>query len=195
MEEGPDARPVVHQVISKMKNKKEIKDELSSISPLLSKMKQEQEDPFRVPHNYFEQLPDDIMQRLKAEAAPEPVDTPSVSWIDRMLESLSALLQPRMAMAFASMVLVIVATFFFLRSPVEENPTAIAETQEEISDQEIAAYIEANIDEFDAELLFAESDFQDELQDNTLDLEAEELDKYLDDLIDDLDASELEQLL
>ncbi|MEM9918327.1 MAG: hypothetical protein AAF990_09550 [Bacteroidota bacterium] len=178
-----------------MKNKKEIKDELSSISPLLSKMKQEQEDPFRVPHNYFEQLPDDIMQRLKAEAAPEPVDTPSVSWIDRMLESLSALLQPRMAMAFASMVLVIVATFFFLRSPVEENPTAIAETQEEISDQEIAAYIEANIDEFDAELLFAESDFQDELQDNTLDLEAEELDKYLDDLIDDLDASELEQLL
>ena len=177
------------------KNKKEVQDELSSISPMLSKMKQEQEDPFRVPHNYFEQLPDDIMRQLKAEAAPEPAKTQGISWIDRMLESLTVLLQPRMAVAFASMALLIVAAFFFLQSPGEESPY-VAEIQEDISEQEIAAYIEANIDEFDAELLFAESDSPyEDLQDNSLEVEDEELDEYMDDLIDELDESELEQLL
>ncbi|MEO1514539.1 MAG: hypothetical protein AAFV95_05980 [Bacteroidota bacterium] len=177
-----------------MKDKKDRQDELSSLSPRLAKMKKD--NPFEVPYNYFEKLPDDILQQWREEEQASQAKQSAPSWLDQLLDQLSVLLQPRTAIAFASLAVLIAAAVWMMQvGPEGANSMEVA-LAEPISDQEIEAYIEANLDEFDTELLFAESIAAVEESDaGEWEVDDADLDEYLDEIIDELDEEELEQLL
>ena len=175
-----------------MKRREEIREELEQLSPLLAKMKEE--DPgFRVPENYFQQLPDEIMARMEQEKSQEASPSIQASWWDQFLHSLQFLLQPRYAMALAAILLLIVAGIWWLR-PTETVYTGDI-AWNKVSSEEITNYIANNIQDFEAELLFKATPGLD--QQSILhgtDIDNATLDNYLEDIIDDLEVEDLEYL-
>ena len=171
-----------------MKDNQDIRDELNEISPFLAGMEKKQ--PFKVPAQYFEQLQNDVLQELKAEAQED--SQPGLSWLDRGIEALLLLLQPRYAVGFASVAILLVAGIYF--SSMESDPISNAEsTFADLDIEETQEYIASNIDEFEAEWLMdlvSEEDFGNEDLD-----EGYEDDPYLDEIINELNDNELEELL
>ncbi len=98
------------------------------------------------PAAYFEQLAD----RLAEEGLPS-----------RMKPAAVHRLSPRYARAAAILLILAVGIWLLLRpaAPVTEQPSLRAETIsiDDLSEAEIMAYIDANIDEFDTEFIY-ESD-------------------------------------
>ncbi len=177
------------------KRKQEVRDELSSLSPFLNKMKDE-ETPFKVPDQYFQQLPDQIIDRLKSEGAWE--EEPSSSWsfnefFQKLADRLAVLLQPRMAMALASVLVIVVVAWFLMRQNQSSSNGALDFAV--LSAEEIQFYIEANMDDFDEETVMqvAQDDSDIKLIPPT-GIDSEELDRLLDQVIDDMDTQELEEL-
>lgn len=173
-----------------MENQDDIQKELAELSPKLRQIK-EKGAGFKVPDNYFKQLPDDLLQQLAAEAAPSKAVQPH--WLDQLLAPIIWILQPRYAMALASGLILIVAAYFLLR------PQAVDEVfVQDLTETEISNYIADNIEDFDLNLLIeaggVELDMVPEVTSPEAPIE-EELDEYLDEIIEDLDLDELEDLL
>ncbi len=179
------------------KRKQEIRDELAGLSPLLSKLKDKgEETPFKVPEHYFTQLPDQLADRLKREGAFER-ESAKRPWrigifLQELADQAATLFQPRLALALASLLVVIVAAWLWTRqgSP-ERNDLDFAA----LSVEEIQRYIDNHLHDFDEETVMKVA------QDNgsiklspAVDIESNELDQYLDQFIDDMDPMELEEL-
>jgi len=81
--------------------KENIKNELSQNAPLLAGM--EKQEHFKVPAHYFDGLQQRVLERIRIEA---PVKTaqPMPWWVDRLLW----LFQPQYAVAFATVLIVVV---------------------------------------------------------------------------------------
>ncbi len=163
------------------------KKELEELSPLLSKMKQEHPGTgFTVPEGYFDALSAEILGKLPAEATIPPV--PQHSWRQKLDEWLLSLFQPRLALAFATVALLLTAAWWALRPA----STADASLATVVSDEELLKYIQNNLDEFDLDLLtgLAESAHPSV----PLLPEEENLDPLLEELLDELDPEQLETL-
>ena len=130
-------------------------------------------DGFRAPEGYFGSLADEVLQRA---AAPVPV---------RRLRPMVWL--PALAAALA---LAVVAVVWFYGRQEVGAPAAAAVTLEEVSTEEILAYVESNLDDFELQLLLEESGLEEVTPLDTLPGVS-----FPDDLLDDFSVEELEDLL
>ena len=174
-----------------MDQKDEIKKETEEISPFLAGLKKE--NPFKVPANYFEQLPDQIMEQVRwTSVERKPV---KVSWLDRLIASFAFLFRPQVVFSALCLVAATWAAIYIMKSA--EDGLELA------NDQFIEAadsYIAANIDEFDAEWLGAlamndndpDADVSNEKM-ITDDIEMD--DELMDEILDELEDVDLEELL
>ena len=187
----------------------ELKDELNDL-PFLRKMK-EQPAPqganggFQVPKNYFKHLPDEVLRKAK-EPVSAPVTQPN--WMERVAQSVASLFQPRYALAFASVLALVVAGWFFFGGNNGDEPLPIAAVQlSDISDEELFAYVSDNIGEFDRDLVLEatgpdlptikpNSNPKPSLPKTAAPKpEVEEMEEYIDEVIDEIEVEDLEELL
>ncbi|EMR01145.1 hypothetical protein [Cesiribacter andamanensis] len=92
------------------------------------------QEPFTAPDGYLEALPQRVQQRIQ-EQSPAGAASPLGRWW----------LQPRLQLAFASLVLLLMAGALYLRQPSEQAVTEDAYTLlEEVSDQELVNYLESS---------------------------------------------------
>lgn len=181
-----------------MSKKDEIRKELEGLSPLLSKMKEEGRQPFRVPEGYFKGLPGDVLRRARAEEGLVRGRRPSAAERSGMGFGawLQWLLLPRRAVGLAvALMLVVAGAFLFwprLSGPLPEEALA------GISDAEAKAYVSENIGEFELELLLEASMVSaDDVPEIEVlpGVEEEDIGRYLDEVIEEMDLDELEELL
>lgn len=174
-----------------MKNKKEIRDELESLSPFLSANKKEPEG-YQVPKDYFKTLPDEVFKKLNI--APQPVITEKENWSTRFFNSLQYFFQPRLALAYATVALLIFAGLFFTKNENETTPPKMMADAilNEVPDEVLTEYIAANIDHFD-ETILAEQ-LTGNSENPLLILELENDEELIDDLMEELDTEEIETL-
>jgi hypothetical protein len=136
---------------------KNIHQELEELSPLLLEMRKQPEG-YEVPEGYFAMMQQEVLAKLQVEMQP-PIVVPTVKtksslqigW-EKFLVEMEYLFQPRYAVAFASLVLVLGAGWFVLK-PQNADNVAITE----IPLEEIDIYLEENIDDIDTEQLWKHS--------------------------------------
>ncbi len=163
--------------------KKDIHNELNELSPFLAD-KLKAKDGFVVPDNYFETLSENILKEtvpiqepLKAHST---VSVPKESLMDRLANAIQALLQPRMAMGFASVLLLLFAGIYFF-----QQDTKTADPFITFSASDVEKYIEENIDRYDINSLVEADILQsDDFDFNDVDqMKQDEIDTYLDDIL------------
>lgn len=184
-------------------NDNELRDELDDL-PFLKKMK-EQPSGLQLPKNYFKHLPDEVLRKAK-----EPVvaPAPQPSWLERVEQSLTSLLQPRYALAFASVLALMVAGIWFINKGISETEQPLAAVQlQDISDEELFSYVSDNIGEFDHDLVLETAgpelpEIKPQLKakpslpkTSAPKPEVEEMEEYIDEVIEDIDVEDLEELL
>ncbi len=185
-----------------MKNSDELRDELND-SPFLKKMKEQPGEGFNVPKHYFQQLPDEVMRQMKQ---PAPAIVPSgLGWLERIEQFVLGLMQPRYALALASVLVLVAAVVFLKEKNAVNNLSALAELQlEDISDEELFAYVSNNISDFDRSLVVEASapEVPESVQPKKPTFKAEvakpdveEMEEYLDEVIDEVDLKDLEEYL
>ena len=166
-----------------MTYKKEIDEELREIAPGLGDLKGK--EYFSVPHNYFKQLPDRVFEQIRTEQAQPGL-------LERLGYTLAAwfapVKQPQYALAYAAVLVLIVAAVFLNQSPKTQDLFA------EISSEEAFEYVLANIDDYDALDIYALRAPSDDPIGGLNDIPTEELGEALDGLLDELDIESLEEL-
>jgi hypothetical protein len=173
-------------------NKKEIQDELEKLAPSLSKLKKEEVSD--VPENYFSQLPDQILNQIDFSENKTIAETVSISrsssWLDQLTERLAIFFQPKMAVGFALMIMLGVASVFTLNDR-SRSDTRVAD----LTSNELENYVKANIDDFEVQELLNLLGNEEEVSWTEVEIGEEYLEEYLEEIIDDLDASDLEDFL
>ena len=182
-----------------MTRKDDLQEELKKVSPFLADFRKKG-DGFSVPKNYFKTLPDEVLKQIGEDAIrAKPPAKQKGSWLDEMISAIQFLLQPKYAMAVASVLLLIVACIFIFQRQNAPNPLAINVQKvplEEISFEEMDAYIAQNIDDFEEDLLVPDGFSEGETEAfSNLHLKDKEIENYLDDVIEEMDLSELEDIL
>lgn len=172
-----------------MKNQTDIQKELQEMSPFLAKLKAQEQKP-AVPENYFHALPDQIWEQIKLQPAPErTIKRPGI--LERTLQSLQVLLQPRIAVTLSTFAVLIVAGIFFLK-PQNQSSTK----EESLTAEDITDYIKNNLHEFDTDLLIdATADLPGQSLFPAENLSDDEIDAIMKELIKDVDEKTLEELL
>ncbi len=122
--------------------KDEIRKELEDIAPRLAKI-QRPEDVPQVEGKFFHNLKVDVLQAYKDRKVAGTARTKETAW----WSFLALPKRPAIAMAFATMALLVVTTVLMWPKQKEENVFA------ELKTEEIYTYIEENIDDFEVELL------------------------------------------
>jgi hypothetical protein len=173
-------------------NKKEIQDELEKLAPSLSKLKKEEVSD--VIENYFSQLPDQILNQIDFSENKTVAETVSISrsssWLDQLTERLAIFFQPKMAVGFALMIMLGVASVFTLNDR-SRSDTRVAD----LTSNELENYVKANIDDFEVQELLNLLGNEEEVSWTEVEIGEEYLEEYLEEIIDDLDASDLEDFL
>ena len=158
--------------------KKEIKEELNNHAPLLSGLSKKLEG-YKVPDDYFARMEADLWEQIKPAAKTVTESAPRTSWLDGLIQQISWLLQPRMALQLASVAIVVVAGIVLMNQNTTTQPDALAD----LTAEEASEYLLAHLDEFDTESLielgFEEADFS--AMDETL-FEDTDVDDLLDEL-------------
>lgn len=156
----------------------DIHNELKNIAPSLGDDKMT--EGYSVPPAYFRNLQANVMNRIHEE---EKNVAPS-GWFGDMVHRW---LNPRYAVAMASIALLIVAALIFDNG--QESTIQIAD----ISSQDAYEYVYANITDYNTVDLLSLSD-EEYIQDIFSDIEEEEIDDILDELIEEIDIESLEEL-
>lgn len=175
------------------KRSEEIREELKGLSPFLSEM-QFKKEPFKVPEYYFDSMQLEVLQKIRTEqASSQSNEKASNGFLGSLLNQLSAILQARMALTLASLMILAVASWFLFDGVTQEINTEV--NLSELSTQEINEYIETNISDFENQDIIQSLAEVEELsiipEEN---VSNGELDHYLDDVIDDIDPQDLEEL-
>lgn len=166
-----------------MKDSHNLKEELKQFAPHLWEMPKK--EGFEVPHRYFDHLADEVFRKIEKEKESQKARTPW--WAD--LQSLFIqLLQPRPALALATVALLFFAVWQMMPTSQNSQPLAF----EEISYEEYEQYLMENISEFEESLLYELANEVPNLPDN---IESEILDEILQNHNEDIDFEDLEELL
>ena len=162
-----------------MKKKNEINDELKNLSPFLSDIKKE--NAFKVPENYFKTLPDKVLEQVQTTTSTSEERATQPGWMERLVEIIAVLFQPKYAAGFATALILVIATVYILQKPADSIDGSYSSINEYVSD---------NIDEFDAEMLWEASVF--ETGENARDeLNNENYNDYFEEIIDEIHKNEL----
>lgn len=163
-----------------MEHKKDIQQELKEIAPMLAKMK-EGPNGMTLPPYYFDYLSESVIEQVKLlpKQKQESVEKEKESWLTvlygfRYWGSLAA-------------ILTLLITIGLKRDQV--IPPAILA---DISSEEAIIYIKDNLDEFDTDL-FEREVLQTEIVEAAF--EDGELEEYIQEIIEDIEETSLEQLL
>jgi hypothetical protein len=169
----------------------DIRKELEELSPHLLKLK-EQGDGFRLPEDYFQRMQKEVLDKVQGSTLAMP--SKNVGWLDRLLEPLQFLFQPRWALSLATIALLVTlgAVWLYQNQPATES--ALSAELAKLDPESLDAYIQANLYEFDTETLLEFASNQ-ENQPKFEDLTPEELDQYLNETIQEMDAEALKELL
>lgn len=176
-----------------MENKESINKELESLSPKLAKLKAKGTG-LTVPENYFQALPDQVWEkiRLETKTATPPPRVSTSGWLDVATNFFYTLFQPRYALAFATVLVLLVAGVLIFSddaTPQHTDPLA------GISEEEALLYIQQNLEDFDTKLF---TDLGISVSMNELfrspEWNDESIDSYLKEHLDDIDTKTLEQL-
>jgi len=173
--------------------KKDILKELQEQSPMLARLKEKPEG-FDVPTDYFAKMEAELWDKVKPIEA--PVAAPAsgkTSWLDNLIDQVSWLLQPRMALQLASVALVLFVGFFAWNRTAAPATDVLAD----LTADEASAYILANLDDYDTESLieasFGDEDFS-EIESSFFDEAG--VDELLEELLEeDIDLETLEGYL
>jgi len=163
--------------------KDDINKELEGLSPKLAKLKKSTAVP-EVPKNLFHNMQQGVIQELNKDFEKSPVQHKEAWW--------KFIFKPIPSLAFASFLALVAVGIFFNNQPVEEG-FAIEEEVENLSEEEILAYIDSNIDDFESASLLEITDEEDEyLMDSNIDDAT--LNEYLDNNSEYLDDDTFEHL-
>lgn len=179
-----------------MSEKNKVREELEGLSPLLSSVKESSRPLFQAPEGYFHGLPDEVLRRIRAEEGlirearhAAPGEPARWAWLSRLR-------QPRYAAGLA-MAAVLIAVGAYLSWP-RQAALSLEEAMGAISEEEAKAYISENIGDFELELMIEAAAVQaeDMPQIEVLPgIQQEDIDRYLDEFIEDIGPDELEELL
>ncbi|MCH8329903.1 MAG: hypothetical protein IH946_00740 [Bacteroidetes bacterium] len=159
-----------------MPKKKEILDELREIAPSLSKI--ESKDPFKVPDGYFDNMRSDIQDAISSRE--------KVSYLELFKQ---LILQPRFSIAMAVLLAVVIGGSFLFDGGDNGSGNVYVDIEDTTFD-EIAAYIDFNLDDFDETLLYEGS-----VALNGPDESNGELEEIEDFLLDEIDQQTLQDEL
>ena len=160
------------------------KDQKDPILPeALHKLKEE--NPFVIPHNYFKTLPDEVMQKIRDEEAT------SKSLTHGWKSYLTSLLSPRPAWALAAVLVVMGVWIWWSQDAPSDTPAFVI--QQDLTEEEVLAYVTDHIDEFEEMDFYSEEAAQQDLFNEYFN--EEELDPVLDELIEEVDVEMLEKML
>lgn len=128
-----------------MKEREDLYDELEEQAPFLAPLKKA-DDGLRVPEGYFDDLEASVFRQLEALGAkPNPAAFPTrrrdISW----WQALQRLWQPRLAVAFAGVVAVVAAAWWFF-APAPAPPVDVA-----LSADDVEEYLLDNLHELEPE--------------------------------------------
>lgn len=184
--------------------KEDLEDELKALSPFLAdlKSKGKKEESFKVPPLYFDTLADKIIEKAKEqEQAAHPLSKqavytpPKPSFWEQVNAWIDSVMQPRYAMGFATVLMVVGASWWFFNSK-NTIPIAVADKAlTEVSHDEIHQYIHENIDDFDEELILSNQDLADTEGSEEINLSDDDIQQYLEENIDEKDLKTLENKL
>ena len=176
-----------------MRSKKEpegIRKELEDLAPGLAQLKANEKLP-DIPVHYFEELPDQVFQRIRAAQA-APAHRHEGRWWPQLWQLIRQVFaQPAYAVGLAGLALVVIALGVLHRAHNSAAGDAVA-----LSDEDILKYIDYHIDDFDLGLLM-EGDDQGYLEEEEAALPAEDsleqgdLEDYLEELLDEVGLEEL----
>ncbi|NRB52954.1 MAG: hypothetical protein HRU41_35160 [Saprospiraceae bacterium] len=169
-----------------MSEREDILNELKDIAPELAKFKEEQSGTgFEVPPRYFKDLQQVLMQEVKAEMDKQTV-AKGAAWWESLLQGLQALLQPKPALALATIALLVAAGIWFSQSNTRLPQAGPAMA---LNEDEVEAYVMANIEDFETDVLI-------EMYAETFREETEEpvTEDSLEDILQEMDDEDFEEL-
>ncbi len=176
--------------------KEDIEHELRDISPFLADLKKAHPDangklqPFKTPKFYFDTLADRVLEKTQPVAAPVYKQYQAKKSIFAQIgEWVSALMQPRWAIAMASVMIVAVGTWFYMKQPENTMP----QTLTEISSEDIHDYIKDNIDDFEEDLLAENGITASDTEGGTIftEMSDNEVELYLNEHLDEKDLDNI----
>jgi hypothetical protein len=178
-----------------MKRPDDIRKELEELSPRLLNIK-EQGEGFNLPPNYFQTLQNQVLEKLKADEPAHVNNSVATgpSWWDQVKAQLQFLLQPRWALSLATIALLVSFGLGWMLQQNQADGSKLNTELAKLDQQTLDAYIQDNLHEFDTETLLEFASIQG-IRPNFDELAPEELDQYLDQLIQDLDEETIKELL
>ncbi len=171
--------------------KEDIQEELREISPFLAGL--ERKDPFKAPKYYFDTLADKVLEQAQPQLVTIPPQySTRPNLFTQLGNAISDLLRPRVAIAFASVTLVLaVGVWLVYQSNYKTKELA----QTELSNEDIHQYIQENIADFDDELLLNNEKLAFDTEGGALhktDMKDEDIEEYLINTIDEKDLEALD---
>lgn len=172
-----------------MSRNKDIRDELEETSPFLTRLKAEdKEDGFTVHPSYFRELQADILRRTSQQ----PVVP---GWRERWQQAIDRMLPQVHPAAILAGLALIVAGVWWVMQPA--GTTSGEQMLSNASEEELQAYVQNNTDAFTTDLILevAGSEADLDLLLPVDGLSDEEADQLLNDLLEEMDASTLQEIL
>ncbi len=163
-----------------MDMKKEKMDR-ESLPPFLEEIRKD--NPFKTPHNYFRELPDEIMERVGEVQRSRTETGRSRDWWKSWI--IGVRLQPAWAMA----IIIVIAGVFLVQIP---QPGSVP-VGGNLTSGEIAEYVQLHIDDFEESDFYQADAIEMDLLGETL--ESGAIDPILEDIMDDLDLETLQRVL
>lgn len=143
----------------KIPGRKEILEELETLSPMLRKLKEEQSTVNLVqdvPQQYFEELPDQLWQKIQVEQRSTEAShvKPKSNLLDSIIQQIQMLFTPQLAIGFSVALLLVLAWFTFLQ-PNQDQPAFVEQSQipgiQELSAEDLYEYVMMHIDDYETE--------------------------------------------
>jgi hypothetical protein len=172
-----------------MNKKDEIQKEIQQVSPYLEdKLKPYSKG--QVPDGYFQRFEDSFVRDVVRPGVKEQLSKKSRPGLMGIVEEFfSRLLSPKYSLAIASVLVLLVASVWLL------NPTENTQTLDfaALSEEEVEAFIEDNLDDFLIAELNLDADMESE-QDLFENLDPELIETYSDEVLEEMELIDLENI-
>jgi nitrogen regulatory protein PII-like uncharacterized protein len=169
--------------------KEDFEEELREISPFLANLKKEA--PFKTPKFYFDRLTDSVLEKAQSEVpkiVPPQYKTEKTVF-SRVSDWVSVFIQPRWAMAMATVAVIAVSSFFYIKKQNTLAPQQLSE----ISTEDIHEYIKDNIDDFEDDMLLETVVLASDTEGGSIlkDMDDKDIEQYLKDNIEEKDLDNI----
>jgi hypothetical protein len=173
------------------KDKDEMRKELEGLSPLLHQLKKRHPDtpPDQIPKGYFHRMQDEVLGRIREEERQRSPGSTTSQWVEWFRQ----LFSPKLVVGLATAAVLVVAGLWWMNRSVNIQTVEGDIAWSSLSQNEVNAYVNENLDEFDLDLIVRYTEDASSPMDLFLpeQIEEEALDQYLDEIIDDLDIEDL----